>query len=117
MRGCQVLQRPQLLERLHHRDEDIEVERRDRGDDIHRAPCAGEMKDVEREQRDRQNEVDSTPVASAGVKAVMGNRKPVRLVNSVVARKIAVQPVCICPRSMPSSTTIPVAMPTRLMMT
>ena len=61
--------------------------------------------------------VDTTPVPRAGVKAVIGNRNPVSVVSTVVARKMQVQPTSRFPRSMPASTTRPVAMPMRLMIT
>ena len=57
------------------------------------------------------------PTASAGVKAVMGNRKPVRVVSTVVARKIAVRPGSSRPPTMASATTMPVTMAIRLMTT
>jgi hypothetical protein len=55
--------------------------------------------------------IDTTPVPRAGVNAVIGNRNPVSVVSTVVARKMQVQPKSRFPRSMPASTTRPVAMP------
>jgi len=58
--GLRRRKRPQegeLLERLHHRDENVEIERDHGGDDVDPAPGAGEPEDVEAEERERENEL------------------------------------------------------------
>jgi hypothetical protein len=58
-----------------------------------------------------------TPTPSAASKSVEGNMKPVTLVATVVARKSAVQAVCLEALNMPSTTMIPVTMPIILRIT
>jgi hypothetical protein len=57
------------------------------------------------------------PVPMAGVKPRIGNRNPVTLVRMVVSRKNAVHPGIRFERNMPTSTTMPLAIASKLMMT
>jgi hypothetical protein len=55
-----------------------------------------------------------TPTIWEGKTRSRGNGNPVTLVNTVVARKSAVQPSSLFELNMPTRTTSPAKMPTRL---
>src|SRR5271157_3889318 len=60
---------------------------------------------------------DMSPTLCDGKRWSIGNRNPVTLVNTVVVRKIAVQPSSRLPLRSPYSTTNPEPIPARLMIT
>ena len=57
------------------------------------------------------------PTPIAGVKPLIGNRKPVALVKIVVSRNSAVKAGIRCEPSIPSNTITPLAIAIRLMTT
>ncbi len=91
MRWREDLERGNLHEKLGDQNKDVEIKRYDGADDIRAAPRTRQMKEVQGRNRYRQNEQGDDADGVGSKNLWNGNRNPVRLVKTVVAKKSAVQ--------------------------
>ena len=116
--GASGFEHRQLLEGLNDGDDDVEIQRDDRADDVDPAPSAGEVVDVEAEDRDSQDHEGENAdhvrrQQMCGVKKEVRSRWSVRWWQETARSRFRASGR----RSMPNSTTIPARIAARLMAT
>lgn len=87
----QGVQRRNFHERLDDADEEVEIKRGQRGDDIDPAPGAGEPEQIIGADRDRQEHEGEDADCARRIEAERASGKPVTLVRMAEAKNSAVQ--------------------------